>query len=175
MPTRDLTLAVVGSGGDGVITMGDLIVQAGARVGLQVIKVEAYGPQIRGGESSCNVRLSADVIYTQGDCFDILVAFNWGDYAKFKGELCARPDSFILYESGDKTEVTEEFVGTKDRERWIPVPFAQLAKETAGTVLAKNIVALGVLAGLFGLPKEPLRNGVAKRFESKGKIGRAHV
>jgi hypothetical protein len=30
MPTRDLTFAIVGSGGDGVITVGDMMAQAGA-------------------------------------------------------------------------------------------------------------------------------------------------
>ena len=65
MPTRDLTLAMVGSGGDGVVTMGEMMAQAGARDGLNVIKVEAYGPQIPGGESSCTLRMSAEPISAQ--------------------------------------------------------------------------------------------------------------
>ena len=52
MPRRDVSIAVVGSGGDGVVTLGDLVAQAAAKEGLHVIKTEAYGPQIRGGESS---------------------------------------------------------------------------------------------------------------------------
>jgi Pyruvate/2-oxoacid:ferredoxin oxidoreductase gamma subunit len=52
MSRSDLTIAMVGSGGDGVVTMGDLIAMAAAREGLHVIKTEGYGPQIRGGESS---------------------------------------------------------------------------------------------------------------------------
>src|SRR4029077_1789947 len=59
MPTNDLTIAMVGSGGDGVVTMGNLIAQAAAREGLHVIQTEAYGPQIRGGEASCTVRVAA--------------------------------------------------------------------------------------------------------------------
>ncbi|HEY0787723.1 MAG TPA: 2-oxoacid:acceptor oxidoreductase family protein, partial [Thermoanaerobaculia bacterium] len=67
MTATDLTIAMVGSGGDGVVTMGDLIAQACANVGLNVVKTEAYGPQIRGGESSCTVRISPNDIYTQAD------------------------------------------------------------------------------------------------------------
>ncbi|HYV43025.1 MAG TPA: 2-oxoacid:acceptor oxidoreductase family protein, partial [Thermoanaerobaculia bacterium] len=67
MPTKDLTIAMVGSGGDGVVTMGDLIAQAAAREGLHAIKTEAYGPQIRGGEASCTVRLASRDIFAQGD------------------------------------------------------------------------------------------------------------
>ena len=87
MPTRDLTFAIVGSGGDGVITVGDMMAQAGASEGLHVMKVEAYGPQIRGGESSCTVRLSADPIFAQGDQVEVLVVFNWADFGQFRGEI----------------------------------------------------------------------------------------
>ena len=87
MPTRDLTFAIVGSGGDGVITVGDMIAQAGASEGMHVMKVEAYGPQIRGGESSCTVRLSGDPIFAQGDLVQVLVVFNWADFARFRGEI----------------------------------------------------------------------------------------
>ncbi|MGZ6971889.1 MAG: 2-oxoacid:acceptor oxidoreductase family protein, partial [Thermoanaerobaculia bacterium] len=67
MQNRTLTIAMVGAGGDGIVTMGDVLSQAAARDGLNVLKTEAYGPQIRGGESSCVVRLSADPIYESGD------------------------------------------------------------------------------------------------------------
>ncbi|HHQ48844.1 MAG TPA: 2-oxoglutarate synthase, partial [Acidobacteria bacterium] len=86
MPKRDLTLAMVGSGGDGVVTMGEMVAQAAASQGLNVIKVEAYGPQIRGGESSTTVRVSADDIFAQADEVDILIVFSWKDFARFKGE-----------------------------------------------------------------------------------------
>ena len=42
MSTGDLVLAMFGSGGDGVITMGEMMAQAGAREGLHAMKVEAY-------------------------------------------------------------------------------------------------------------------------------------
>ena len=103
MPTRDLTFAVVGSGGDGVITVGDMMAQAGASEGLHVMKVEAYGPQIRGGESSCTVRLSADPIFAQGDLVEVLVVFNWADFGLFRGEIVCGESAVVLYEATDET------------------------------------------------------------------------
>jgi len=38
------------------------------------------------------------------------------------------------------------------------VTLTNLAKEAAGTNLAKNMVALGVLSGLFNLPDEQMRD-----------------
>ncbi len=165
MPRRDLTVAMVGSGGDGVVTMGDMIAQAGAKVGLNVMKVEAYGPQIRGGESSCTVRVAADPIYSQGDTIDVLVIFNWADFARFRGELVAAPDAIVLSEASDSKPEGLTIGG--EEAVHVEVPFIQLAKDAAGTTLAKNIVTLGLLSELFNLPQEPLRNAVTKKFTKK--------
>ena len=167
MPTGDLTLAMVGSGGDGVVTMGDMLAQAGARDGLHVMKVEAYGPQIRGGESSCTVRISADPIFAQGDFVQVLVVFNWTDFSRFRGEIVAAPNAVVLYEESDQTPRDAIDLGVAGDLRMIPVPFIQLAKEAAGTTLAKNIVTLGILSEMFGLPRTWLRKAVENKFKKK--------
>ena len=167
MPTRDLTLAMVGSGGDGVVTMGDMMAQAGARDGLNVIKVEAYGPQIRGGESSCVLRMSAEPISAQGDAVDVLVVFNWADFGRFKGEVVPKADAVVLYEAADPVPLADVKIPTATAATWIPVPFAELATKAAGTKAAKNIVTLGILAELFGIPPESVRKAVEFKFGKK--------
>ena len=167
MPTRDLTLAMVGSGGDGVVTMGDMMAQAGARDGLNVIKVEAYGPQIRGGESSCVLRISAEPISAQGDAVDVLVVFNWADFGRFKGEVVPKADAVILYEAADPMPLSEVKIPAATNATWIPVPFAEIATKAAGTKAAKNIVTLGILAELFGIPPDSVRKAVEFKFGKK--------
>src|ERR1044072_6941404 len=66
----ETTFSIVGSGGDGAVAAGDILSMACARDGLHVIKTEAYGTQIRGGESSCTVRISANEIHAQADLID---------------------------------------------------------------------------------------------------------
>ncbi|MDH3814050.1 MAG: 2-oxoacid:acceptor oxidoreductase subunit alpha [Acidobacteriota bacterium] len=167
MPTRDLTFAIVGSGGDGVITVGDMMAQAGASEGLHVMKVEAYGPQIRGGESSCTVRLSADPIFAQGDLVQVLVVFNWADFARFRGEIICAENAVILYEASDETSHDQIDLGPVEEVKWVPVPFIELAKEAAGTTLAKNIVTLGLLGELFSLPKDAMERAIKGKFSKK--------
>ncbi len=169
MPTRDLTFAIVGSGGDGVITVGDMIAQAGASEGLHVMKVEAYGPQIRGGESSCTVRLSAEPIFAQGDLVQVLVVFNWADFARFRGEIICAENAVVLYEATDETPHDQIDLGPIEEVKWVPVPFIKLAKEAAGTTLAKNIVTLGILGELFKLPQEAMKRATTQKFEKKKK------
>src|SRR5512132_3715739 len=154
MSTNDLSIAMVGSGGDGVVTMGDLLAMAAAREGLHVIKTEDYGPQIRGGESSCTVRVAARELFAQGDAVDVLLVFRWADFARFRGEIDVAKNAVILYEATDSTPAEEVELPVDDRELWIPVPFDRLSREATGGGGSKNVVALGILVGLFGLPAD---------------------
>ncbi len=167
MPTGDLVLAMFGSGGDGVVTMGEMMAQAGAKDGLDVMRVEAYGPQIRGGESSCTVRLSNQPIYTQGDEVEVVVVFNWQDFLRFQGELVVAQDAVLLYEESDTTPLEDLGLSLGEEARWIPVPFIALAKEAAGTTLAKNIVTLGILSEAFGVPQALIEKAIIHKFSKK--------
>src|SRR6266508_3567260 len=140
MPTKDLTVAMVGSGGDGVVTMGDLVAQAAAREGLHAIKTEAYGPQIRGGEASCTVRVAESQLFAQGDTIDVLVVFRRADVLRFRGEISVSEDAVILAEADDDSSSAELDFGPGLRTRSIAVPFTKLARETAGAASSKNVV-----------------------------------
>ena len=166
MPKRDLTIAMVGAGGDGIVTMGDVLAQAAAREGLNVLKTEAYGPQIRGGESSCVVRLSADPIYESGDAIDVVVVFGWADFARFKGEVMPAKNAVVLSDEADPVARNPEDLGLGAEAVWIKVPFAKLSTDS-GAKGSKNLVGLGVLTALFGLPLATLRRAIVHRFGRK--------
>jgi len=157
---QELTLAFVGSGGDGAVSAGDIIASACASKGLHVIKTDAYGPQIRGGESSSTVRVSGVPIYAQADAVDVLVVFKWADFARFLDELTLAGDAVIFHELADEPPPA---IGSRT---CIGVPFAALARE-AGAPGAKNIIAVGLVAAAFGLPLEATRKAITQRFAKK--------
>lgn len=159
--SHELSLSIVGSGGDGAVAAGDILSVACAREGLNVIKTEAYGPQIRGGESSCAVRISATPIYSQADALDAMVVFSWADFARFRSEITLAADAVVFYEEKDKPP--EEM----KQYRLLPLGFAAMAAE-AGAKTGKNIVGLGVLVSAFALPAESLRGALRARFVKKG-------
>jgi 2-oxoglutarate ferredoxin oxidoreductase subunit alpha len=157
---QELTFAFVGAGGDGAVTAGDLIAGVCASEGLHVIKTEAYGPQIRGGESSAVVRVSGVPIHAQADAVDVLVVFSWADFARFQNELLLAPDAVIFHETGDPPP--EEMTS----RTCLAVSFADLARE-AGAPASKNVIAVGLLAARFGLPLERMRHAISRRFGKK--------
>jgi 2-oxoglutarate/2-oxoacid ferredoxin oxidoreductase subunit alpha len=158
---NEITLAIVGSGGDGAVAAGDILSMACARDGLHVIKTEAYGPQIRGGESSCTVRISSNEIFAQADAIDALVVFNWADFARFASELTLAPNAIVLHEANDAAPDN-----LAPNAQVIGVPFTATARE-AGAPNGKNILATGMIAAILGLPLEAIRAAIKNRFAKK--------
>lgn len=158
---NEITLAFVGSGGDGAVAAGDIIATACAREGLHVMKTEAYGPQIRGGESSCTVRIGSSRLYAPADRIDLLVVFSWSDFARFQNELTPADDAILIHEQDDAPPA--ELAA----HQCLPVPFVKAAREE-NAPKAKNIIALGVAAAVAGLPLDGLRKSIGQRFAKKG-------
>jgi len=157
---HDLTFAFVGAGGDGAVTAGDIMAGVCASEGLHVIKTEAYGPQIRGGESSATVRVSSERIHAQADAVDVLVVFSWADFARFQNEVVLAPDAVIFHEAADAppAEMTTRTCHA--------IPFANLARE-CGAPGSKNVIAVGLLTARYGLPLEVTRHAISRRFKKK--------
>jgi 2-oxoglutarate/2-oxoacid ferredoxin oxidoreductase subunit alpha len=168
METNELNLGIVGSGGDGVMVAGEILVSAAARDGLNCIMLKSFGPQIRGGESACKIRISSGRVSVQADDLDILIAFNWKDYPRFGNELFLRPGGIVL-EEGEEGEPEPErpIIGPQPGAIY-RVPLSRLAKEGTGGRVSRNMVALGVVSGLFGLPEKEQIRSIGKLFEHKG-------
>jgi 2-oxoglutarate ferredoxin oxidoreductase subunit alpha len=164
----ELNLGIVGSGGDGVMVCGETIVSASAREGMKCLMLKSFGPQIRGGESSCKIRISSKKVAAPPDTLDILLAFNWNDYKRFGSELELQPEGVVIEEGEEGEEKPERpLLGPQPKEVY-RVPLTKLAKNSAGTRLARNMVALGVMSQLFALPDEELKKSITKTFSRKG-------
>ena len=159
---------MAGSGGDGIVSAGEALIAAAAKEGYHGMMTKSFGSQIRGGESSCRVRLSTEPVLNPGGTLDVAVALNWDDFMKFGAELPVGGNTVVIYDS--KTGVPTDslpLVGVKPADV-ISVPIADMAKESAGTEKAKNTIILGLLAGYFGVGGEALLEGLRKKFAHKG-------
>ena len=83
MSTPSLSIAITGAGGAGVISCGELLLQAWARQGGRGLLRKAYGPQIRGGESAALIKLTESERYTAASRYDLVVALDWDNFARF--------------------------------------------------------------------------------------------
>jgi 2-oxoglutarate/2-oxoacid ferredoxin oxidoreductase subunit alpha len=164
---KGITVGFVGSGGVGAVTAGVMLTEAAANEGLYAMTVQSFGPQIRGGESSAKTRISTSPVLSPGDNLDVCVVFHLNEYPKFRQELQLKDDTIVLYDSDDPGAASMPFEVKETMRMW-PVPFGKLAKERAKSRQAANVISLGVLAQLFGLPMEGMRSSVRARFARKG-------
>jgi 2-oxoglutarate ferredoxin oxidoreductase subunit alpha len=163
MVRKSLSIALTGSGGSGVMTIGSLLLEAAAKAGWYGFMSRSSGPQIRGGEAAAVVRLSSEPTESAGDDFDLVLAIDPGSMARFMAEIPLRPDSLVVSDSeagrrgGELPEVNA---------RVIDLPMAQLAKNVEGG--RPNMIALGAVARMIGLPAAVVDESLEKLLKPKG-------
>ena len=156
----DLVVRIAGESGEGVISTGELVAQAAARAGFELLTFKTYPAEIKGGHALIQLRLSDRRLYTQGDRLDVLLAFNQEAYDRNISDL--KEDGLLIYDSGEFSPPPEE-----GRRRYA-VPLSEIARTQLKFELGKNVVAVGVVAALFDLPKEQLARLLQEKFGRKG-------
>jgi 2-oxoglutarate ferredoxin oxidoreductase subunit alpha len=159
---------MAGSGGDGIVSAGESLIGAAAADGYFAILTKSFGSQIRGGESSCRLRVSARPVLNPGGTLDVAVVLNWEDFLRFGRELPVDPNTVVIYETKTGVEPAQAPLGGIFPAVVVAVPMEAMAMESAGTLQAKNNVVLGLLAGWFGLARESILKGIRKKFARKG-------
>lgn len=161
--TQSLSVAIIGSGGSGVVTTGKILLESIARFGLYALMTRSSGPQIRGGESAIMLRVAERPVQNLDDRFDLLLALDWLNVDRFADELPISDASLILRDS-DKGEVPPAF--NLAPERQLSAPLTQLAAETNNG--RANMVGLGLLAQLMGLPLDTVKGATQDILKMKG-------
>ena len=166
--TRDLVIGMAGSGGDGIVSAGESLIAACATEGYHAVMTKSFGSQIRGGESSCRVRLAIDPVLNPGGALDVAVALNWEDFLKFGAELPVGGNTVVIYDSATGVAPDKIPLGGVSPEEVFPVPLGEMARKAAGTDKAKNTVVLGLLSGWFGIVRDGVMKGLRKKLAKKG-------
>ena len=155
-----IALALAGSGGAGVMTAGNMLLEAAAAAGLYGLMVRSSGPQIRGGEAAALLRFSSEPLDNLGDRFDFLVAIDWQNVHRFADEIPLDAASLIVGDP-DQGAAPESFTRTCAATRELPMK--KIAKSIPGSW--PNMVALGLAAGLIGLPLATVKKIAAKSIK----------
>jgi 2-oxoglutarate ferredoxin oxidoreductase subunit gamma len=135
-----------GLGGQGLVTLGAVLAEAGAYAGMRVAASQHYGSQARGGATYSDVILSAEEIdYPHIIKPDILVDLAQQAYDMYAPTL--DKNGVILADSF--------FVKPAAGPRVLSIPGTRTAIEEAGNKVAANFVMLGALLGFTGLVGEP--------------------
>lgn len=162
MSLKELSFAITGAGGAGVISCGELLLQAWARQGGRGLLRKAYGPQIRGGESAALLKLTATERYTASTHYDVLVALDWKNFSRFEDEIQLAPGGWVLCEPG--ADLPESILAAQPSVLRVPMGELAAACHPEGRV---NMLALGLIGGLLGLSLASLSELAEKKLSGK--------
>lgn len=163
----ELSIGMAGSGGDGVITAGDFIASAMAAMGLSCLETKAYGPQIRGGESSVQVRLGRGNVRAPADALDCLGVLSWRDFKLFRPSMFLAPGAVVLYDEKDPLPPELTPHGASKGAKLLSLPITEICREATGNLRSRNMVLLGMITEIFGLPLPGIHAAVKRKFAKK--------
>jgi 2-oxoglutarate ferredoxin oxidoreductase subunit alpha len=161
-PRTSVCIALCGSGGAGVMTAGNLLLEAAAQAGWYGLMVRSSGPQIRGGEAAALMRIATHPIDCMDDRFDALVAVDWQNIHRFADEVPLDRSSLIV---GDPEQGAAPEVFAKTGARAVELPMKKIAKGIPGSW--PNMIALGYASQLLGIPADKVK-AVVTRSLKKG-------
>jgi 2-oxoglutarate ferredoxin oxidoreductase subunit alpha len=163
--TPSLSIAIVGSGGAGALTVGNLILEAASAAGWQGLLTRTVGPQIRGGEAAALLRLANGPIECLPDHFDVLIGVDWLNAHRFGPEIELSPQSLVISDprGGDVPESV-----TKSGARIVEIPMKDIAKTIPDG--RANMIALGIAGKLIGIGADVLSALLEKQLGSKGPL-----
>jgi 2-oxoglutarate/2-oxoacid ferredoxin oxidoreductase subunit alpha len=153
----DVSVMIGGQGGDGTLTVSDLLGRYFRKRGLYVYLSRNVLSRIRGGHADASVRGSRAAVAAVKTEVDVLVAFDKEAIEIGKSELA--PHGYILYDSTTFQVDLPNATG---------FPFATLVGGPLGQPIFKNTAAYGALSVIFGFDPTETRAVIEERFKRRG-------
>lgn len=159
--TDPVQVRLSGAGGQGLVTAGVILAEAGLLDGKYVVQTQSYGPEARLGSSRAEVILSTRPIsHPQVTVPDALLCMSAESFERYAAQV--HPHTLVVVDSTNVETGPATATG-----RLYPLPLTATA-ERAGNRVVANIIALWVMNTLAGLVSpENLRRAILKRVPQR--------
>ena len=135
-------ILISGTGGQGIVSAGELLSDALFRAGYEVVNTRSYGSEARGGSSRSEVLVSDEEIHNlQPDEADILIAMSVQAYRRFIGRI--KRNGLLLVDVDVLSRLGEGEL--RDDVELVPVAAGETSAGLGNPIVA-NMVLLGALA-----------------------------
>jgi len=166
MPIQRASVKFGGASGQGINTIGILLVRALKSDGNRVFAYREYPSLIKGGVASYQVDFSNKEINSSSRYCNILLAFTPKSLNEYLKDV--KENGIIVYDKKDINLTDEQKLYIEKRNiSSIFLDSESIALEAGGTKIMSNVVMLGFLWRILGLQIDPLLDVVLKHFEKK--------
>ena len=161
-------IKIVGESGSGLLSTGDILMQSLVRAGFHATSDREYPSLIKGGASCYTLNFSDENILSLSKEADVVIALDLQGLEAYHGELKTGGILLHGYERGRVIPIANKV--RKEGGQVHELKARELAHSVGGTVLMTNMVLLGYLWKLMGLPAEFLEDSVRHEFADKPKL-----
>lgn len=157
---KDVSVVLCGQAGQGIQTVERILVRLLKLSGFHVFATKEYMSRVRGGNNSTEIRVSSKRVSGFLDRMDILIPFHEGALKHVEKRFSSQ--TLIL---GDKDTVLKD--SQQNESQSIPIPFSKIATDIGGKIYV-NIIAAGVVLGIFQVKQNILTDFIKEYFAKKG-------
>src|SRR3712207_5836041 len=150
-----------GQQGEGIESCGEIMATILAKEGYSLYSQRLFASRIKGGHTTFALRVALEQIMSIGENIDFLLALDQETVDMHGVEV--RDGGYIICDSKVKPDFSK-YEGSKVHCLSLPISETALKQ---GSLLMRNIVALGMSVALLGFDKTPFRDAIAEKFAKK--------
>lgn len=154
---EEVSIVLSGEAGQGIQTIESLLTYILKREGYYVFATKEYMSRIRGGSNSTEIRVSSRPVNSFVEKIDILIPLSKNSVTHLGKRV------------SDNTFIVADNESLKlEMDNLIDVPLLKIANDLGNPIFA-NVVAVGVVLGLFGIRIKTIEDYLIETFGQKGK------
>jgi len=158
---KDFIWKMGGQQGEGIESCGEIMATILAKEGYSLYSQRLFASRIKGGHTTFALRIALEPIMTVGESIDFLVALDQETVDKHGEEV--REGGYIICDSKVEPDFSK-YEGAPITCLAVPITEAAMKQ---GSLLMRNIVALGMSVALLGFDKTPFKTAIELRFAKK--------
>ena len=160
----DLNVIVAGQGGDGSLTVVNVLADILRGAGLRVYTERDVLSRIKGGITAATLRAYDGERLCISSDIDLFVAFDQAAIGKYAFRLNER--STVIYDSSNGEISSDNLL--PENVRLIGVPLSRYAVKHFRRDIYKNSISFAVIGRLIGLKDDDMKRSFEKRFGRRG-------
>ncbi len=166
---KRLRIKIVGQSGMGLLSVGEMFIDAFNELGLFVYSDREYPSLIKGGHSCFTINISDERIFSLSEFADVMIAIDSVSLSAYFDFLV---EGGILVHGMEKPLSIKRILekAVDKNVKVIHLNAREVSKESGGSVLMQNTVLVGMAWKVLGLDIAGIEMSLRKRFAEKANV-----
>ena len=160
------SLKIAGASGGGLLSTGEIVINALKHMGFYVVAEREYPSLIKGGHACFSINISDEPFHALASEAEVLMAIDSGSLSAYLDRL--KDEGILVHGNVRTVSIKENLEEAANRKMKIINADARLlAEKNGGSVLMTNVVLIGMLWKTLGFDYTSIEDEVKRKFANK--------